>query len=64
MVKQLIIPGLDHSFLDGQWLPTPDYHRLKNVKQINRKPSPKGEAQREAQRRTIPLPLGDGLATR
>jgi len=64
MVKQRIIPGLDHFFLNGQYHPTLDYHRPKNVKQVNRKPSPKGEAQREAQRRTIPLPLGDGLATR
>jgi len=63
MVKQLAIPGLDHYFLDGQWQPTPDYHRPKNVKQINRKATPKGEDQREAQRRTIPIPLGDGLAT-
>jgi len=64
MVEQRIIPGLDHFFLNGQWQPTPDYHRIASVKKIIRKPSAKGEAQREAQRRTIPLPLGNGLATR
>jgi len=62
MVEQRIIPGLDHFFLNGQWQPTPDYHRPVNVKKVTRKPSAKGGAQREAQRRTLPLPLGDGLA--
>jgi hypothetical protein len=63
MVKPLIIPGLDHSFLDGQWLPTPNYHMPTNVKKIDRKLSAKERAQGEAKRRTIPIPLGDGLAT-
>jgi len=48
MVEQRIIPGLDHFFLNGQWQPTPSYHRPVNVKKINSKPSPKGEAQGEA----------------